>query len=87
MEVKRCIRCGNFVMSGDDLCINCSNKDKLEIQKLKNYFEDNENTYTIGELSANRGISEENLTRYMGNQEFASYLNPDTSNFNQMGNF
>lgn len=87
MEVKRCIRCGNFVTSGDDLCINCSNKDKLDIQKLKNYFEDNENTYTIRELSANTGISEKNLERYMENQEFAPYLNPDIPNFNQMGNF
>ena len=84
MEVKKCARCGNFLTSGDSLCITCHSKDKVDMQKLKNYFEDNENTYSIKELSINTGITEKNLERYMENAEFASFLNLEANGVNNI---
>ena len=79
MEVKRCARCGNFLTSYDNTCIPCSSRDKMDVQKLKTYFEDNTNTYSVKELSLNTGITEKNVTRYMQADDFSGFL----SNENQ----
>lgn len=76
MEVKRCARCGSFLTSYDTICISCSNKDKSEIQSLKNYFDQNNGSYTLKELSIHTGITEKNLNRYMSNEDFSPYVSP-----------
>ncbi len=72
MEFKRCKRCGCFFTSVDDVCCNCSSKDKLEITTLKNYIEENNlnEINSLSSLSYNTGISQKNLIRHVNNQNF-----------------
>ena len=36
MELNKCVRCGSFYISKDDVCPNCLEKDNNEIHNLKN---------------------------------------------------
>lgn len=65
MVVKRCTRCGSFFASEADTCDMCSNKDRTDVKKIKNYFEQNENISSINELSVGTNITEKNITRLM----------------------
>ncbi len=72
MEFKKCERCGCFFTSNDNVCFNCMQKDKAEINKLKNYFDINTNVEVnnINFLSIETGISQKNLNRYIDNNTF-----------------
>ena len=76
MDFKKCPRCGNFFHSELTVCQNCLNNENLDIQKLKNYFEENINiqNYTMQDISTYTGISSRNLTRYMVREEFSKYV-------------
>ena len=73
MELKKCARCGKFFVSDVDVCNECEKKDLQDIRKLKGYFADE---YISGvsklEISASTGISNRNLTRYLGFEEFTN---------------
>ena len=75
MDFKKCPRCGSFFHSDLNVCQKCLNNENLDIQKLKNYFEENVNTqdYTIQDISTYTGINSRNITRYMVSEEFAKY--------------
>lgn len=75
MEFKRCERCGCFFTSSDNICSNCLCKDNVDILKLKDYFNDNENIPSFESLSLSTGISEKNLIRYLQNNEFIENQN------------
>lgn len=64
---------------------NCAPKDRLEMSKLKNYFELNANTESINSISIGTGISVKNLNRYLNTNEFVEYSNQLNSN-NNVGN-
>lgn len=38
MELKKCVRCGCFFSSPNDVCSNCEAKDKQDIYNLSNYI-------------------------------------------------
>ena len=83
MELKKCARCGKFFASDVDVCHECEKKDLADLSKLKGYFADE---YVTGvsklEISASTGISNRNLTRYLGYQEFNNiYVVNDNGNF------
>lgn len=69
MEFKRCARCGCFFVTDGDVCNNCMPKDRLDISKLKDYFEENSTT-SVDVISINTGISEKNVSRYISNGNF-----------------
>lgn len=84
MEFKKCDRCGCFFTSNGDICVNCSPKDKLEINKLKNYF-DNVNSTSetnIDLLSYTTGITKKNLNRFLNTNEFSGIVNNFGINLN-----
>ena len=68
MDFKKCLRCGCFFVSNDNVCCNCAPKDKFEISKLKNYFDANGNYNSIEELSVNTGITINNLSRFISGE-------------------
>jgi hypothetical protein len=68
MDFKKCLRCGCFFVSNDNVCCNCAPKDKFEISKLKNYFDANGNYNSIEELSVNTGITINNLNRFISGE-------------------
>lgn len=73
MEFKKCDRCGCFFTSTGNTCVNCSPKDKLEINKLKNFLDgvDSISGTNIDSLSYLTGITKKNLNRYLGTDEFS----------------
>lgn len=42
MELKKCVRCGCFFASINDVCSNCETKDKQDIAKLNDYIASSE---------------------------------------------
>lgn len=72
MDFKKCERCGCFFTSHGGTCVNCSPKDRLEINKLKNFLEGTSSLAgtNIDSLSYNTGITIKNLNRYLGTDEF-----------------
>lgn len=81
MEFKKCPRCGNFFTSDIDVCQSCKTNENLDIQKLKNYFEENESAegYTVQEISVQTGINSRNLNRFLINDEFSGYMKQGSS--------
>lgn len=73
MEFKKCARCGNFYVTDGDVCTNCVPKDKLDIFKLKNYFEENSGS-SIDTISINTGISTRNVERYLKGDNFPNIV-------------
>ena len=66
MEFNKCIRCGNFFISQEDVCPKCRAKDTLEFETFKNYVEENGITNNLDNLSTETGISAKNLSRFLG---------------------
>lgn len=77
MEFKKCPRCGNFFHSELDVCQSCKTNESLDVQKLRNYFEENvvATGATIQDISVETGISSRNLNRYLLNEEFSGIMN------------
>ena len=85
MEVKKCLRCGCFFASSNNICDNCISQDQREINNLKTYLEENNNFSSVEELSINTGISQKNLNRFLEEKEFqciASDLSSGIFNIN-----
>ena len=64
MQLNKCSRCGCFFVSGNDVCPNCQPKDINEINKLKNFLEDDNEDASFEEISYHTGISQKNLHRF-----------------------
>ena len=69
MEFKKCIRCGCFFMSDNDVCCNCESKDKMDIAKLNSILDENNSFNSIQDLSILSGININNLNRYISNNQ------------------
>ena len=67
MEFKRCNRCGNFFVSGNDICYECEIKDKADIAKLNNILINTSGITSVNELSANSGVNPSNINRFIDN--------------------
>lgn len=66
MEFRKCVRCGCFFVSDNEVCPKCLPKDMCDISKLTNYINDNDTkNVTIANLSANTGITLKNINRYL----------------------
>ena len=77
MEFKKCDRCGAFFASNDNVCYNCSTKEKADFAKFKNYIEGNniDNINSLNALSVGSGISEKTLNRFLGHEDFSDIAN------------
>ena len=83
MKFNKCMRCGCFFTTSDDVCPNCKEKDQVDISSLKSYLANNETPATISSLSFNSGVSEKNINRYFQTKEFSKFksklnINDDT---------
>lgn len=75
MEFKKCVRCGCFFSSSNNVCCNCESKDMFEIAKLNNFIEENEDFNSIEELSNLSGVNINNLNRYISNKKITGIDN------------
>jgi len=73
MELKKCARCGSFFVNEDQVCPKCMEKDTLELQTLRGFFEDNNAGCSKFDITASTGISIRNLERYLNYEEFKGY--------------
>ena len=73
MEFKKCVRCGCFFASSNNVCCNCESKDNFDIAKLNNFIEENDEFSSIEELSNLSGININNLNRYISNNKIRNY--------------
>ena len=83
MEIKRCVRCGGFFETVNEVCNGCVAKDNKDVGKLKNFLD----SYSYGakplsreEVSFGTGITMKNLNRYLSTQEFSEVYIPEASN-------
>lgn len=75
MEFKKCIRCGCFFTSNDNICCNCESKDRYDIAKINNILEDNDTFNSIEELSSFSGVNLNNLNRFIKNNKISGFEN------------
>jgi len=77
MEFKKCARCGGFFTSNDNVCYNCSTKEKAEFSKFKTYIDEIniDNINSLNDLSIGTGISEKTLNRFLGYENFSDVAN------------
>ena len=81
MEIKKCSKCGAFIMTESDLCDSCLKETAYENTVLKNYFDENLSFDSIPSISAVTGISPNIIQNYMKTN---NYMDPDTSSFNNI---
>lgn len=72
MDFKKCVRCGCFFVSSNDVCCNCETKDKQDIYNLKNYIINSYSDCSIDNLSFNTGVSVKNISRFIENNAFGN---------------
>ena len=82
MEFKKCIRCGCFFASSNNVCCNCESKDRFDIAKLNNIIEENDDFNSIEELSNISGININNLNRYISDNKIIGIENLNNINGN-----
>ena len=74
MQLSKCSRCGCFFMANSDVCPNCQPKDMSEMNKLKSFLlESNNSNASLEEISYETGISLKNLHRHFYSDEFANH--------------
>ncbi len=76
MNFNKCCRCGCFFVSENAVCPNCEQKDQLEINRLKNYIEENvngTNFYNIDNVISCTGITPNNLNRFLAQDQFSDF--------------
>ena len=71
MEFKKCMRCGCFFMSDNDICCNCESRNKMDIAKLNSVLEENNNFNSILDLSIASGVNINNLNRLIANKQIS----------------
>lgn len=82
MDFKKCVRCGCFFLTNDDVCCNCKPKDLCDSKKLGDFLENTPNISSIEDISISTGISVKNVVRFIDSEKY----NLDTINKNIFGN-
>ena len=77
MEFRKCERCGAFFASNDNVCYNCSAKEKSDFNKFKNYIDEVNinNINSLTDLSVGSGISGKTINRFLVNEDFLDIAN------------
>lgn len=73
MKFNKCVRCGCFFGSSDDVCPSCKSKDEVDKLTLKNYLDNADTPLSLDSISFNSGIELKNINRYMESKEFSNY--------------
>ena len=72
MKFNKCVRCGCFFASSDDVCPSCKSKDEVDKHTLKNFLDNADAPLSLDSLSFNSGVELKNINRYMESKEFSS---------------
>ncbi len=78
MEIKKCVRCGGFFSSENEVCGICEKKDSIDVNKLKGFLlEELDVGTTKTDISHSTGITMKNLNRYLNGAEFKGVNIPE----------
>ena len=80
MNFKKCLRCGCFFSSVDDICPNCAPKDSFEMSKLKTFLTNQVEDASVADISKDTGIDESNINRFMSNKDFIKAVKKEKNN-------
>jgi len=80
MNFKKCLRCGCFFSSVDDICPNCAPKDNFEMSKLKTFLTNQVEDASVADISKGTGIDESNINRFMNNKDFIKAVKKEKKN-------
>ena len=80
MNFKKCLRCGCFFSSVDDICPNCAPKDNFEMSKLKTFLTYQVEDASVADISKGTGIDESNINRFMNNKDFIKAVKKEKNN-------
>ncbi len=75
MEFKKCMRCGSFFISDNEVCCNCESKDRMDIAKLNSILDENNNFNSIQDLSIISGVNANNLNRFIQSNKISGIDN------------
>lgn len=75
MEFKKCMRCGCFFISDNDVCCNCESRDKMDIAKLNSILDENNDFNSVQDLSIASGVNLNNLNRFIKNNKISGIDN------------
>ncbi len=71
IEARKCVRCGCMYIAETEVCSKCQKKDGADLYRLKGFLNEGiGEPITQGELSIATGISNKNLARFLGYDEF-----------------
>lgn len=71
VEARKCVRCGCMYVAETEVCSKCQTKDGADLYRLKGFVENQEyEKITQGELAIATGITDKNLARFLGYDEF-----------------
>ncbi|MBQ9314398.1 MAG: hypothetical protein IJ220_05295 [Clostridia bacterium] len=84
MEIKKCTKCGAFIMSENDICTSCSKEIAYENTVLKNYFDENVSFDSIPSISAVTGIAPNVIQNYMKKNNYIDYDIEMNNSFNNI---
>lgn len=71
MKFNKCVRCGSFFASDNNVCPNCQSKDEIDKLSLKNYIANHDIPDNIEMLALNSGVSLKNVNRYLQTNDFS----------------
>ncbi|MGN1326784.1 MAG: hypothetical protein ACI4VQ_01695 [Clostridia bacterium] len=69
MNLNKCERCGCFFVSANSVCPQCISKDENDINQLKTFLTESDNSVNIQSLACGTGISLKNVNRFLQNKE------------------
>ena len=75
MKFNKCVRCGAFFSSEDNVCPNCKSKDQVDMSTVKNYISQNDMPKSVESLSFESGVSVKNINRFLEMKEFSAIKN------------
>lgn len=71
MKFNKCIRCGCFFTTDDEVCPNCKHKDEVDKISLKNFIANNDIPENVESLAFHSGVNIKNINRYLETKEFS----------------
>lgn len=72
MNFNKCLRCGCFFSSEDQVCPNCQTKDEVDKKLIRNFLANNDVPESAESLAFQSGVNIKNINRFIQSQEFAS---------------
>ena len=84
MEVRKCRKCGAFIMSENDLCASCAKELAYANTVLKNYFDENVSFDSIPSISAITGVAPEMIQNYMEENHYIDSEMNSLTSFNHI---